>query len=352
MKAIFKIVLTLYCGFLSVQVFSLPRQTIAFEDSQLDDQYSLPLKVANAEQDGDDLLLLMLPAIIAAGQNTEPPDPMPSLSGKLFFNLTGTLKSYDIVTGEVSGVFSEPGRVFYISDNAGEFAYNSATNVLTNTDQIRIYSIHSGQRETTIEKPRFINGPVKISSDGARIAAEWHLLGQCCDRVSIFNRAGTLLAFAQPYVSWAWMPDGRLVLSGNGGIWISDLALTTITRIRSFTSGQEPLWLSINQQGTAMAFELNAHIWTMSVDGTNLTQLTTSSSQEYSPTWSADGKLIAFNFGLPPNFPGNDCDGIYRVPSNGIMLTVDLDLATSDAVPFLDDTGSRICSTHHTIWTP
>jgi WD40-like Beta Propeller Repeat/ZU5 domain len=90
-----------------------------------------------------------------------------------------------------------------------------------------------------------------------------------------------------------WTPDGRIVaagLFGNPGLYISDVALTKLTRFDP--NLDRPRWPCVSPDGTQVAFQLASHISLMNLDGTNLRQVTTSTYNETQPFFSPDGKWL------------------------------------------------------------
>jgi Tol biopolymer transport system component len=96
-----------------------------------------------------------------------------------------------------------------------------------------------------------------------------------------------------------WSPDGLQFayagdVSGADRIFIKS-AYTDAERELP-TYGQDPAWSS---DGSKIAFTLNTQfsrdIWTIDVDGTNVTNVTNSAaSDEHSPDWSPDGSKIVY----------------------------------------------------------
>lgn len=69
---------------------------------------------------------------------------------------------------------------------------------------------------------------------------------------------------------------------------------------------------AFSPDGTRIAFVSNFDIYTMAANGTNVTRVTTSTRSDHSPTWSSDGRQIAFN--SCSTDPPYQCD-IYRLQS-------------------------------------
>jgi len=116
----------------------------------------------------------------------------------------------------------------------------------------------------------------------------------------------------------AWSPDGRKIAftsnrDGNDEIYIMNSDGTDQTRItNSAASDSDPTWSS---DGRKIAFtsnrDGNEEIYVMKMDGTGQTRLTNNAASDSEPAWSPDGRKIAFT----SNRDGND--EIYIMNSDG-----------------------------------
>ena len=71
------------------------------------------------------------------------------------------------------------------------------------------------------------------------------------------------------------------------------------------SSNSSPRW---SPDGTKIAYTTGGQIWTMDADGDDKKQITKISSGAGNPVWSPDGKLIAFNSDVYPECTTDDCN--------------------------------------------
>lgn len=141
--------------------------------------------------------------------------------------------------------------------------------------------------------------------------------GQNPTMIAEVSANATFTAISNP----RWSPDGtRLAYQtfpvGHGdqaSIWVSDL-ISSPVNVTSNAQADSPEW---SPDGTKLAFESNRtgnyDIFTMSADGTNQTNLTTTTRDQTLPLWSPDGNSILF-FGP---FNGTSSTAIWRMNSDG-----------------------------------
>ena len=74
-----------------------------------------------------------------------------------------------------------------------------------------------------------------------------------------------------------------------------------VEEVLALNEGKGASYVTVNPQGTRVAFRYKKHLWVQNIDGSNLHQVTTSqltgsdkADGEYHPVFSPDGKYIAF----------------------------------------------------------
>jgi len=103
----------------------------------------------------------------------------------------------------------------------------------------------------------------------------------------------TILARFENVIAADWFSDGRLLITTFDGIDIVDAGLTTRTRFSTGLSGFVNN-IAISPDETTIAFEYNQQIWLIDSDGRNPRARIIGGSALRYPTWSPDGKVLAY----------------------------------------------------------
>jgi Tol biopolymer transport system component len=152
-----------------------------------------------------------------------------------------------------------------------------------------------------------------------------------------------------------WSPDGsRLDFNAirDGHIWVAVMDANGANQ-KMLTDGLAPDW---SPDGRQIAFSRpDGQIWTMDAGGSNLTQITHSTTYKAGPSWSPDGKEMIF---ILIKNPGSQTD---PQPQIGIMSsdgTNERILTTEDRtnINVEPDGSTTVCETAHDAnapaWSP
>ena len=132
-----------------------------------------------------------------------------------------------------------------------------------------------------------------------------------------------------------WSPDGRHIAFTGGGIYVVG---SDGTNLRQLTDGgHSPLW---SPDGRHIAFTGGKSIYVIGSDGANLRQLT---DKGESPSWSPDGRYIVFeSFRDDNNNIYDDNDEIYVMRSDGTNLRKLTNHSSGDGAPSWSPDGRHI----------
>ena len=113
----------------------------------------------------------------------------------------------------------------------------------------------------------------------------------------IFDIKGNKIATYPNYFAPTWLPDGRLLLSSERnhyGLFVTDKSLKKISQIDNKKLQEFAYYPDVSPSGKRVVFEYNQQIWIMDMNGTGLKRLLREAKRLRYPTWSPDGKYIAY----------------------------------------------------------
>ncbi len=135
----------------------------------------------------------------------------------------------------------------------------------------------------------------RLSPDQKKVAVEvyYYLDGNNLYSTMIFNVDQTLLAIHEGFYAPTWLPDGRLLLTGEG-FYLTDSDLQNLIRIDDGKLTGLVNNPDVHPSGDSIVFEYNQQIWQMNIDGSDLKERVYGGKYLRYPTWSPDGTAIAY----------------------------------------------------------
>lgn len=135
----------------------------------------------------------------------------------------------------------------------------------------------------------------RLSPDQTKVAIESnaYLDWDYAYSTVVFDRDQNLLASFDGHFAPEWLPDGRLLLGGDG-LYIVDANLQDIQRLDAGRLQGIVNNIDVDPTGTRIVFEFNQQIFYMNLDGSDLRELIYGNAVLRFPTWSPDGKMLAY----------------------------------------------------------
>ena len=228
------------------------------------------------------------------------------------------------------------------------------------------YEIHTMSADGSGLRQSMVGGGLfpAWSPDGRRLA--FLVLGQ---GIVVANADGTARSTVVAYDGGkfstlstpSWSPDARrLAFSHQSTGAYSDISVVNVdgTGLTQLTSSprEDDLGPDWSPDGTKLAYStgdrniqasIGVDIWTMNADGNGKTRLTTAPGPDTQPSWSPDGRRIAFASGrIAPGFCCVNTQ-IYAMNADGSGQTGLTTAPSSDSRPVWAPDGSKIAFTRY-----
>ena len=295
-----------------------------------------------------------------------PPGTDGGLTGRIVFAGTDELEWIDLATGRVEPVPDD--ATFSRRETAtGEFAEVEADEVLivdaSGAVNAAIAVVGPDPDWATLSPSAGLVAYVQrlYAADGFTRAAH----------VSFARRDGTDLGYHGPCHDVEWLPDDTALMACEDSIrFVDPESGAAPDALADFPPGARPNYLVLGPSGTRFAFELGDRevadndVFRMDADRSVL-QLVAGGLNTDGPSWSPDGRWIAFRKDIPyaairNGIPFDGCPTLWVVASD-VASTVDLEAAASggDRRAFElrqapDEDGNRfaVCAWSEPLWVP
>ncbi|HUH19507.1 hypothetical protein [Albibacterium sp.] len=131
-----------------------------------------------------------------------------------------------------------------------------------------------------------------------------------------------------------WMSDNTLLITHKQFLLKSNADFTQVSLIKEFDFQD---WGSpaVSRDGKKIAFSASKHIWLMNADGTDLKQVTKSSTAETSPQFSPDGKYLLIGTDFHITGPFGSIFYLKVIPADGRQYQVDDDAESEGVIPLI-----------------
>jgi Tol biopolymer transport system component len=222
------------------------------------------------------------------------------LIGTLWYRFAGDIFKTTLPSGQVFQLPKNNGADISVSADGQEIAFYDRFRPVDPSDEALVITNTQGTQIAGFEKLSSFSGQAKLSPDKTKIAIEWHSidLGDAGGTpvVTVFSRTGTILQRFVDANSWAWLPDGRLVLVSFDKVYVTTApgarTTTLVKTLTDYVSG-----IVVSPDGGKIAFSMNENTWLMNVDGTGLKKMNLSDRDFYPGDFSPDGKFLLLQSG-------------------------------------------------------
>jgi hypothetical protein len=299
------------------------------------------------------------------------------VSGKLFMTSPDSYIEFDLATG-LSRIMRPKNGAMNASLDGEEFALVNIRpadqSIFSDLEELVFFGRDGRQSGRFLKEDGFGGRPL-ISPDKQMVLVEWQSidLGDAggVSVPTVFRRDGTIVKRFTNYASYAWLPDGRILLTRGDSVFVTTLTAVAPTLLRKFANNA-PGSLSVSPDGSRIAMVLNGpngdndsfdfHAFVMNVDGTGLKQVTTSALGDAPIDFSPDGNSLLVADGsnfvnIGPGFVVAGCAELYVVPLNAstpIVLSRDSPMAPAIKLRELSEqTGeirSKVCAFSRASW--
>jgi dipeptidyl aminopeptidase/acylaminoacyl peptidase len=245
-------------------------------------------------------------------------------TGTLLYKAPGQYYTIDLFSGKQLLKLPANSWAASLSNDASLLTFYTDTPGSFSEDRVRVLRANDGASMLSFDLAESVRGPMRFSPTNRYLASEWHSIdlgdagGINVATVFDISDANRVLIARRyfDYDSWAWHPDGRLLLVRGETLYATDKTLSGsagvgVTALGTFSdviSG-----LQVSPDGTRLAFTMAGRIWISQLDGSGLRQVTRSSLTENAPVWSPDGRWLAF---VQNDVVSSGCRGIWVVPAD------------------------------------
>ena len=239
------------------------------------------------------------------------PELLPGGKAVLFTLGTGDIESWDDASIAVLSLETGDYRILLEGGTnpryspTGHLIYARAGSLLAvpfDLTELQVKGVPAPVLENVTTSPVYGNAQFSVSRDGSLLYAPGG--SQRYDRrvlsVDREGRSQPLIETSRVFETVAISPDGRslalTIEAANAGVWVYDLARSTLSRIAFGFNNSIITWTPDGDRLTfASSREGVSNIFWQAADGSGQAeQLTTSEYEQFFASWSPDGKFLSF----------------------------------------------------------